>query len=151
MAAARAKKKRERAAREHMLDQETDRLFEKYDTSKSGLMEKEELRTMLMAIEQEKGQPTLVSDAGLEKLLDRMLKNYGEEGPEGLGVSRENALTAMKRYRAWLIHEDMIDRLFKQADADKGNTLSASELKTFMGLVIKQPEFPAPSRKCTPS
>jgi hypothetical protein len=73
--------------------------------------EKEELRAMLMAIEQEKGQLTLVSEAGLEKLLDRMLKNYGEEGPEGLGVSRENALTAMKRYRAWLKHEEMIERL----------------------------------------
>lgn len=141
MAAARAKKKRERAAREHMLDQETDRLFEKYDTSKSGLMEKEELRTMLMAIEQEKGQPTLVSDAGLEKLLDRMLKNYGEEGPEGLGVSRENALTAMKRYRAWLKHEEMIERLFRQADANDSRTLErGGEIKVFLTLIVN--EFP---------
>ena len=73
--------------------------------------------------------------------LDRMLKNYGEEGPEGLGVSRENALTAMKRYRAWLKHEEMIERLFRQADANDSRTLErGGEIKVFLTLIVN--EFP---------
>lgn len=124
------------------MELEVDTWFEKYDANMSGFFEKEELRALLTNMAKEE----LGLDAGAvpikDKLIDRMIKNYGEEGPAGEGISREKAMTAIKRYRAWLIHEEMIERLFKQADADQGNTLSASELKTFMGLVIKQPEFP---------
>jgi len=58
-----------------------------------------------------------------------------------LGVSRENALTAMKRYRAWLKHEEMIERLFRQADANDSRTLErGGEIKVFLTLVVN--EFP---------
>ena len=134
-------KKHRKAA--HM-ELEVDKWFEKHDANMSGFFEKEELRALVTSMAKE--ELGLAADAGAgpinDKLIDRMIKNYGEEGPAGVGITREKARTAIKRYRAWLIHEEMIDRLFKQADADKGNTLSASELKTFMGLVIKQPEFP---------
>lgn len=135
----------ERKKAAHM-EREVDKWFEKHDANMSGFFEKEELRALVTSMAKEELGLDAGADAGAgpikDKLIDRMINNYGEEGPAGVGITREKARTAIKRYRAWLIHEDMIDRLFKQADADKGNTLSASELKTFMGLVIKQPEFP---------
>ena len=127
------------------MEREVDKWFEKHDANMSGFFEKEELRALVTSMAKEELGLDAGADAGAgpikDKLIDRMINNYGEEGPAGVGITREKAMTAIKRYRAWLKHEEMIERLFRQADANDSRTLErGGEIKVFLTLIVN--EFP---------
>ena len=115
--------------------------FAKYDKSKTGAFEREEMRQLLTAT---KRQITGDSAAEVkEELLDKVMARYGttEVGRADPGVTSEHALMAVKRYKYWMKEDQQLQEVFASADTDGTGVLTPDQLKVFLRRVANEKEM----------
>jgi Ca2+-binding EF-hand superfamily protein len=137
-AAVAARKKRQgmekRAAEEHEM---LNSWFESYDKSHTGQFEREELRALLTGLKRK-----ITGDAAAvvrDTMLDKVMKQYATQtiGQAEPGVNREDALKAVKKYKALLRTEAELLDLFDAADRDHSGVLTREQLRTFLASATR--------------
>jgi len=148
-AAVAARKKRDKAAKlaakRREDEAQLDQWFRTYDSDKSGMMDRGDVRSLLSSVKRE-----LTKDPSAEvadELLDRIMTKYDKSGDGQL--ERTELLPAVKKYKSILqqtIQEKKrLKELFERHDADKTKQLTQAELFTLLQEVSASHAVPKPS------
>ena len=105
--------------------------FERYDATKTGKMNREELRNLMTAVKQEvtSDPAAIVKESNMEKII-----SWYDLSGDGQ-IERTELLPAIKKYKSLLKHEVYITELFAKHDADHSGTLPHDQLLTLLNEV----------------
>lgn len=137
MSAVEKKVRKVRARREKLeakaLEQEKtiEYWFERYDATKTGKMNREELRKLMTAVKREvtSDPAAIVKESNMEKII-----SWYDLSGDGQ-IERTELLPAIKKYKSLLKHEVYITELFAKHDADHSGTLPHDQLLTLLNEV----------------
>ena len=113
-----------------------------FDVSNTGKLNKEETNNLLSAIKREYtgNAADTVGEALLNKIMDKF--DYSNDG----SIEKKEIVPAVKRYRALLKHELMLNELFAKHDTDNSGELSPEQLLSVLEeLAAKHPEAGKPT------
>ena len=105
--------------------------FERYDATKTGKMNREELRNLMTAVKREvtSDPAAIVKESNMEKII-----SWYDLSGDGQ-IERTELLPAIKKYKSLLKHEVYITELFAKHDADHSGTLPHDQLLTLLNEV----------------
>ena len=134
-AAGREKRRKEKLEREALKNElQAEEWMAKYDKSKTSRLNQDETRALLTDVKRE-----MLKDPAAEvdpKILDRVMKKFDYSG-DGQ-IERTELATAVKKYKAFLKHQD----LFERHDKDKTGVLTPDQIKTLLTEVaMDMPEW----------
>ena len=132
LTAVRRKKEAQRKALLEMQNQkdeaELNAWFEKYDKEANEHLSRSEVENLLTEVKRELlGDPNAVVRP---ELLERIMKTFDISG-DGQ-IEKQHALGAVKKYKAILKNEALLDELFTKHDQDHSGTLSSPQLKALL-------------------
>ena len=105
------------------------RRFDELDKEKTGLLGKEQLRDLLLAV-----HPGATVDDGMVEYVAHMsqkarLASGEDAGEDGVRLRREDLPPVIRAAKYYLHKSDYVDQIFTQFDVDKTGTLNREQLK----------------------
>lgn len=122
---------------------EVDRWLVKYDDNGDRVLQRDELRALLLELEPGT-EPTEMSIDYIWNHAQTMRREHGTEDPEtpsgGEGIPKWKIRTVVSRYREYLMRSQFLDEVFDRFDFDRSGKLEAfspPEIKGFLRAVVE--------------
>lgn len=106
--------------------------LEKYDTDKSGKLDREQLTSMLTDLDSSTPPGTAPSDEEVKFILASADFTGTTFGFADGCIGTEEIVDAIVAWQTWTSHREYIDGVFEKFDAEKNGQLNKAELKAYL-------------------